>query len=363
VTPDSRSAVEERRLTPSAIEAVLRSRGVLTTGNVSEVNSSPIGTGQMAESVRLTLRYDGPSDGPPSLVAKSSSKDPGSRAVGRALRAYEVEVGFYRELAPTLGVDCPACYLAEIDLDTGDFMLLLEDLTSAVPGDDLDGCGPDLAEQVLRQCVAFHSARWGDPSLQAIAWLNRRTSRSAAKLSAPLVTGLPSFLDRFGDRLDDDICRGLERAVGSAYGWWGDERGPKTVFHGDLRLDNLMLDPERRGVWVIDWQTVVLGDGVADVSYFLGGCLLPGVRRTAERALVRDYFEGLRRAGVEDFSWDQCWRQYRLGALYGVYLTVGSSMLVEQTDRGDRMFLTAIDRHMRHALELEALDVIEASGD
>jgi hypothetical protein len=43
-----------------------------------------------------------------------------------------------------------------------------------------------------------------------------------------------------------------------------------------------------------------------------------------------------------------------------VFLTVGAAMLVEQTERGDRMFLSAIDRHMRHALELEALDLVEA---
>jgi hypothetical protein len=33
-------------------------------------------------------------------------------------------------------------------------------------------------------------------------------------------------------------------------------------------------------------------------------------------------------------------------------------MLVERTDRGDRMFLTMADRHARHALDLDAAEVL-----
>lgn len=348
-------------LTAEVIDIVLRARGVLTTGLVATVSASPIGTGQMAESTRLTLGYDGLSDGPASLVAKSPSRDPGSRAVGKAFRAYEVEVQFYRELAPTLGVNCPTSYLAEIDLDGSEFILLLEDLAPAVAGDDLAGCAPGLAERVIEEAVAFHSPRWGDRTLEAIGWLNRNSLDSAARVSDALEAVFPLFLERFGAGLGDDHRAGLERSARCADRWWRGDGGPRTIAHGDLRLDNLMLGPAAEDLWIVDWQTAVLGNGVADISYFLGGSLLPEVRQGAEVELVRDYFERLCRAGVEGFSWDQCWRQYRWGALHGVFLTVGAAMLVEQTERGDRMFLSAIGRHMCHALELEALDLVEAA--
>jgi len=35
-------------------------------------------------------------------------------------------------------------------------------------------------------------------------------------------------------------------------------------------------------------------------------------------------------------------------------------MLVEQTERGDQMFVTTVGRHVRHALDLDAVDVIES---
>jgi hypothetical protein len=347
-------------LTAEVIDSVLRARGVLTTGRVVGFSACPIGTGQMAESTRLTLEYDGPSDGPASLVAKSASKDPGSRAVGKAFRAYEVEVRFYRELAPTLGINCPASYLAEIDLEATEFLLLLEDLAPAVAGDDLAGCALGLAERLLEEAVAFHSPRWGDPTLEAIAWLNRNSPESAAKVSTALAAVFPLFVERFGAELDDDLRGGLERSARCADRWWRGDGGPRTIAHGDLRLDNLMLGPTVEDLWIVDWQTSVLGNGVADISYFLGGSLLPEIRRGSETQLVQDYFDRLRRAGVQDYSWDQCWHQYRWGALHGVFLTVGAAMLVEQTERGDRMVLTSIDRHMRHVLELEALELVEA---
>jgi hypothetical protein len=59
-----------------------------------------------------------------------------------------------------------------------------------------------------------------------------------------------------------------------------------------------------------------------------------------------------------EVPWDQCWRLYRHGSWYGVFLTVGASMLVERTGRCDQMFLTDLARHVRHALALDALDVV-----
>jgi hypothetical protein len=58
-------------------------------------------------------------------------------------------------------------------------------------------------------------------------------------------------------------------------------------------------------------------------------------------------------------SWDECWRLYRHGTWYGVFLAAASSMLVEQTERGDQMFVTSIQRHVRHAMDLDASEVIE----
>ena len=109
---------------------------------------------------------------------------------------------------------------------------------------------------------------------------------------------------------------------------------------------------------VVDWQLCTDGPGLHDVAYFIGAGLGVDDRRSAEADLVRGYHAALTAAGVTDYAWDQCWREYRRGTWSGLIMAIAASMLVERTARGDQMFLTMADRHSRHALDLDAAEVI-----
>jgi hypothetical protein len=82
------------------------------------------------------------------------------------------------------------------------------------------------------------------------------------------------------------------------------------------------------------------------------------VRREAEGALLEGYHADLVAAGVRDYGWDRCWRDYRRGAWAGLIMAIAASMLVERTARGDQMFLTMAARHSRHALDLDAVELL-----
>jgi hypothetical protein len=41
----------------------------------------------------------------------------------------------------------------------------------------------------------------------------------------------------------------------------------------------------------------------------------PSERRACEVDVVRAYYDELVRLGVREFSWDQCWSEYRIGGL------------------------------------------------
>ena len=346
-------------ITAAAMDAALRHAGVLADGaTVAEVQVSPVGTGQMADSLRVALTYEGTA-GPASVIAKLASTDERSRTTGRLLRAYEVEVGFYNEVAAIVHIRTPRCHLAAIDLDTHDFVLLLEDLAPATQGDQIEGCDADLAARVLDQAAALHAPRWNDPALRHLSWLDRTTPAAAAATSAIVASLYPGFVERFGPGLAPEVLDGLERGMARIGDWWRGVPGAATVLHGDLRLDNLLLGEGSDDIWTVDWQTVVVGNGVADAAYFVGGNLLPEVRRAHEDDLVRHYHQALVDRGVADLTWDECWARYRHGTWHGVYLCVAAAMLVEQTERGDLMFSTDIDRHVRHALDLDAFDVFD----
>src|SRR5262245_47682281 len=114
-------------LDPDGLTAALQASGTLPAGvRVTAVDRQQVGTGQMGDCQRLALTYSAEVDAPATLVAKLPSSDETSRATGMAMRTYEVEVRFYQQLADRLPVRSPVCHHAEIDLATGDFVLLLE---------------------------------------------------------------------------------------------------------------------------------------------------------------------------------------------------------------------------------------------
>jgi hypothetical protein len=328
---------------------------------VLDVACTPVGTGQMSDCVRLTPTYDAPTAAPGSLIAKLPAADPTSRATAGALRNYEIEVSFYRQLAPHLPVRAPRCYHAHLDATATDFVLLLEDVASARQGDQLSGCSIEQAAIAVEELPRLHAPRWGDPGLARLDWLHR-DSEEATVFTSQLVMGLfAGFCDRYAARVDADIIALGERLMARLQTYLAGRPGPWTVAHGDFRLDNLLFGTDDAGppVVVVDWQTVTHGPGISDLSYFLGAGLLPEDRRSHERDLVRAYHDALRAAGASGLDWNECWAQYRRYAFAGLIMAIAASMLVEQTDRGDDMFVTMAQRHGRHAIDLEAEQLID----
>jgi len=63
-------------------------------------------------------------------------------------------------------------------------------------------------------------------------------------------------------------------------------------------------------------------------------------------------------AGVHDYPWERCWQDHRRGSFAGFAVTVIASTMVEQTARGDEMFVAMARRHSRHALDLGAGELL-----
>jgi aminoglycoside/choline kinase family phosphotransferase len=347
-------------LTPEWITGALRSSGRLGSGSVTGVDSSPVGTGQMCDSLRLTLCFDGPVDAPRTLIAKLPAADETSRATARSLRSYENEVRFYQLLAPELPMRTPAAYYADIDVETASFILLLEDMAPAVQGDQLRGCSPETAKVAVDELVRLHAPRWDDPTLEAFEWLHRDRAAQREFLMMFLPGAWHGFRERYAADLVADVLAAGDALFTNLDSYLAIDTRPWTIVHGDYRLDNLLFDPRPDGVpvTVVDWQTCTHGPALQDVAYFIGAAMPPDLRRDAEADLVRGYHAGLVAAGVPDYGEERCWRDYRRGTWAGLIMAVAASMLVERTERGDQMFLTMAARHSRHALDLDAADLL-----
>jgi hypothetical protein len=309
------------------------------------------GNGNVADSVRLIPAWDRPTPNLASVVAKVPSSEPASRAAGFATRTYELEAAFYNELAPTLWVNRPASYLARYDPDNQAYVVLMEDLSPAEPGDQIAGCSPEDAAAVMPELAALHAPRWADRSLLDIPWLDHPAPDSARAVADLACMLFPGFVGRYRDRLEPGVETLSELLMANLYRYLIDRPEPWTVVHGDFRLDNLLFGGPR--VVVVDWQTVKSGPGLSDVAYFLGSALWPEDRREHEMDLVKAYHRALRAADV-DLSWNDCWEAYRRYCFDGLLMAIIASMLVAQTPRSDDMFMAMANRHGRQALDLGA---------
>ena len=354
------------RADPRSIDAAWMTEALEESGTArgatvsSVVFDGFVGTGQMSRNARLLLMWDGQADGrPTSLIGKFPSDDATARGSAVDAGLYYHEYAFYRELAPTVDVRTPACHVARYDEDDGGFVLLLEDMVGSEQGNQLTGCSVDEVQLGIEQAVGLHAPRWGDPTLSGLAALAPTDAGRAELLDTYYGATYTPGLDRLGSRLDDDVVDLVRRFAPLVARWSAGTGTPQTIVHNDFRPDNFLFGrtPEAPPLVVVDWQTTTRGLGLADVAYLIGGAFDPKERATGERDLVEDYRQRINARGIP-YSSDDCWRDYRWAALWGIIIAVAATMMAEQTERGDAMLTQMIARHARHALDLDALSIL-----
>lgn len=321
--PDIEIPAGTEGLSAAWLTSALRQAGELPAGTrVSAVEMRVIGAdrgigGQVA---RLTPTYEGASgNAPTTLIAKLPSPVEVTRGGGRFLRLPEREVRLYSELAPALPVRTPRCYVAAVADDGDAFVILMEDMAGATPGDDLQGASDAHLFDAVRGLARLHAMWWESPALGALEWLPAIDDRAATWQRLFTLAWR-----ELRDRESPDLYGVLPRGVGpvaelllrrGAEVYTRLASGPATLLHGDFRLDNLFFDlPDGSPLAAIDWSNAMSGRGPYDLAYLLAVGLPPERRRELEEPLLASYIEGLLAGGVEgDLAW--CRDAYRLAFL------------------------------------------------
>lgn len=351
---------------PQDVDASWLTRALQSAGIdavVAGFEAKAVGTGQIGDSVRFTLRYARGGDrAPASLVGKFPSADPDSFRTGVALGNYAREVRFYRELAATSLISTPRWYVAEVEEATGEFVLLMEDLAPAEQGDQLTGVTLPQAEAVIDEAARLHASHWEDPALDRLPYVSGSRAAPPGQATPDAVRALwLAFRDRYGARLTADQVEVGERLT-SRFARWGELRqGPRCLTHNDFRPDNMMFATAAGGrpVTVLDWQSIGFGAGAVDVAYFLAGALPVDLRRAHEPALLERYHRALTTLGVTGYSADDLARDYRGGAFLLFLTAFFAAMIVKQTPRGDDMFMQMIASATQHIADHDALALLD----
>jgi hypothetical protein len=322
MTPDPGTPASPGALTPEWLTRALRSTGTITDATVTACHVELFGEGKgfSGQIARVGLRYDRAEAGvPASLVAKFQFPPPDAdvREAVFHSRLYEREFRFYRDVAQDTALRTPRLYYGALRPETGECLLLLEDLAPAQTLSMLEGCTAEDAALVLRHLATFHAAWWEHPRLRVLDWLPAFDDR-AENDQRQYAQAWEVFLKKVGDLLPNGLVSlgaRLRHHVVAVKGYLG--QPPQTLVHGDFHLHNLLFDSTSgaRTLAVIDWQACSRGRAARDLVHFLVTGLLPDQRRAHEQDLLRLYHTTLTEHGVREYSFEQCLHDYRFTML------------------------------------------------
>ncbi|MFZ3267804.1 MAG: phosphotransferase [Mycobacterium sp.] len=343
--------IDPAQITASWLGSVLKEE-------ISSVGVEPIGTGQTGATYRIIPTYARPSQLPPSFIAKLPSQLEEVRE--RVALGYRAEHAFYTRVAETVRVPVPSVHYCDIAADGAEFVLLMSDLDPAVQGDQIRGCNEAEARLAVEALADLHGPRWCDP-----AWLSfdgvtmpKADADVARGMSELARVALDTTISGLGDRICAQDRATLTASADLVEQWLQINPERFCLLHGDYRLDNLLFDPDRTSVTVVDWQTITVGLPARDLAYFLGTSLDSDAREETEIDLVGVYHRRLLDHGVTHYSASHCWEDYRIGMLQIPLLTTFGYAFAAVTDRGDEMVLAMLARGCRAIRDLGTIELI-----
>jgi 5-methylthioribose kinase len=260
------------------------------------------------------------------VFAKVSSK---SSEFPSALRRGLHEVDFYRSMnGPILSPpsNIPECI--SWHADTKRYLLVIEDLSmSHCRIEELEQPTIQTWRSAVTALAMFHSKYLGQLPIQFID--ERLSSRTDVEgYLDRLTTAYSVFEDAFSARIERAFLDKLARALPILREIELDRcariQDPvrTTIVHGDLHMGNVLLPRiQNDGSKLIDWQFWGIGSPTYDLRHLLGA-RFPSDMWKYRIELVRYYYETLISNANADYSWDQCWTDYRYGALDNLFMAV-----------------------------------------
>ncbi len=313
------------------------------------------GLGMMSSLYRASLEGDGPG----SVVIKLPSTDEAARFAAQVLSLNIREVGFYQELAHECPIRVPLAHFAAVDRSSHEFVLVLEDMGSCRPVDQVQGMGAADAEKAVDDLAAWHLNWWG----AAAPIVERGTAVSVADPIYPAI--LPTVFAEGWEKVRNAMAVPAPMAAASD-GWIEAlprlleslATEPTTLGHGDYRADNMLFDAGGRLV-LLDFQVIGQGTPAIDLAYFVTASLPADVASRIEPQLFERWRDALIEGGRPESDVGAMWDRYREAALfcicYGMIAARGMD-LAEERQRS--LLAVAFDRFSRAADELRLGDLL-----
>ena len=343
------------------IEEILADAGLLRDACVTRVEHRVIGDekGFLSVTARVAIDYDGPAEGAPrSLVVKIEPPAGQFRDAERRVDAFAREIRFYREMAPGLTLRLPRVVFADARDDGS--ALVMEDLTGLDCADQLHGLRHEQVVATVRAIARLHAAFWNDDARAALGWMPEHDHF----FDDGFVEHWPHFVETYELRIGKAALRLGERVCERKA--WLEERiaaRPASVIHGDLRADNLLFTKGAAGEEpvILDWQLANRTLAAIDVARLMGGSEPAAERSGHQVEVCAAWHEALVAHGVRGYALEEALDDFRLAALYCLFIPVKGFYLAGPAagTRTARLLDAMAERFYASALEVDAGRLLE----
>ena len=322
------------QLTPEWLTSIFKNKGYLSQGKVTKIilKHSEVTITSNMHFLKVKFSNDAQTEPSiPHIVVKIP------KPVVKILGTHEAK--FYSIIAETMNQGrIPTCYDAVFSEESGWSHIILEDLSKTHLGIWEYPPTKRYCEKAIDCLAEIHAFWWDHPKLKELSkhsyvlYTFKENSFTEEEIFKWFKNPCPfkketlsRFLEFLGARISDNR-KELIKSVFSLYPQVAYERIKKeniTVIHADAHLGNYFFPKDiaskKSKAILFDWQSWGIGVGCQDLAYMIGLFFYPDYRHLMEIDLIKHYHNELLKFGIKDYSWDDCWYDYKLWALLNLY--------------------------------------------
>ena len=326
-----------KQLTPEKLTEIFRRKGIISNGEVTQIVMKKSQQTTTSKLYYLDIIYSKNAQTKPRSLEIAVKI---TRATGSVKMLGNLEVKFYSIVAEHMKkLPIPKCYDTAISRITGWSHKILEDLsqtheTISLPLNVYLPPSKRYCERAIDSLAELHAFWWDHHKLKEFSEYshvfyifkeNSFNEHDILKWFESQKTLLNQLLDLLGDRISGKT-RKMFTTIFSKFPQVVNERLKKenlTVVHGDAHFCQFFypkdIENEKYKAILSDWQFWSIGVGAQDLAYMIGMVFFPENRKRMEKELIKRYYNNLVKFGVKNYSWDECWYDYRLFNLLNIY--------------------------------------------
>lgn len=313
------------QVTSEWLTEALTQDGALTAGAVASFETDDTVRELSANArFRLTYTHEAKGECPVRLFLKIVHTDMDDEFFGPS------EVHYYtRDYAGIDGLPLVRCYHAAYNEEKSYYHLLLDDLSAThagrLPKPQPLEYGLALAEGL----APMHAHWWGEKRLTS-GGEPIPTAETIERFVNVARPGVEHIIAHSKDHLEPhwpDAMRALFAAHPQAMIDRTKDGSGFTLIHGDINPGNLLIPHEGYDpIYIVDRQpfdwSLTTWLGVYDLAYAIVHWWDIEARRAHEQPILRHYHEQLVKNGIEDYTWEKLFEDYKLCAAISVYVAV-----------------------------------------